>query len=64
MICTVASYCFEASAFTEKALEWLDEIQNQLLAAGSNITGLREILKAPSPEQIDGALRLLPFNYH
>ena len=64
MICIVASCCFEETSFTEKALEWLDEIQNLLPAAGSNITGFREILKAPSPERINAALRLLPFNYH
>jgi len=64
MIATVASCCFEEKAFTEKALEWLDEIQKQLPAAASTLTDLREILKVPSPEQIDAALRLLPFNYH
>jgi hypothetical protein len=33
----------EETAFTKKALEWLDEVQNQLPATDSNITSLKEI---------------------
>jgi hypothetical protein len=64
MISAVTVCCFDVAAISEKAIGWLDQLQDQLPAARPNMASLRAILVNPSPEQIDTTLRLLPFNYH